>query len=70
MGALCVEGAAMGRSRSVSLVLVVWLVIGVIVAYSHQYMDNLKTIGGVVSALLAIVLWPIVLLGTKIALNV
>ena len=60
----------MGRSRSVSLVLVVWLVIGVIVAYSHQYMDSLKTLGSVVSALLAIVLWPIVLLGTRITLNI
>jgi uncharacterized BrkB/YihY/UPF0761 family membrane protein len=49
---------------------VVWLVIGVIVAASHQYFDNLKSIGGVLSALLAILLWPIILLGTKIVINI
>ncbi len=59
----------MSGRRSVSLVLVVWLVIGVIVAYNHQYLANLKTLGGVLSALLAILLWPLILLGTEITLN-
>jgi uncharacterized BrkB/YihY/UPF0761 family membrane protein len=60
----------MRRGRSVSLGFVVWLVIGVVVAASHQYFDNLKTLGGVLSALLAILLWPIILLGTKIVINI
>jgi hypothetical protein len=47
-----------------------WLVIGVVVAASHQYFDNLKTLGGVLSALLAILPWPIILLGTKIVINI
>jgi hypothetical protein len=49
---------------------VVWVVIGVIVASNHQYLVNLKTLGGILSALLAILLWPLVLLGTKITINI
>jgi uncharacterized BrkB/YihY/UPF0761 family membrane protein len=60
----------MGGRRGVSLVFVVWVVIGVIVAYNNHYFDSLKTLGGVLSALLAILLWPLILLGTKITLNI
>jgi ABC-type anion transport system duplicated permease subunit len=60
-----------GRSgRSVSLGFVVWVVIGVIVASNHQYLVNLKTLGAVLSALLAVLLWPLILLGTKITINI
>jgi hypothetical protein len=59
----------MRRSRGVSLVFVVWVVIGVIVASSHHYFSDLKTLGSVLSALLAILLWPLILLGTKITIN-
>jgi uncharacterized membrane protein YkvI len=41
----------------------VYLVIGVLVAASNDYLERLGTIRAVVSALLAIVLWPLVLLG-------
>jgi hypothetical protein len=58
------------RRRSISLGFVVWLVSGVIVASSHHYLDSLKTLGVVVSALLAILLWPLILLGTKITINI
>jgi hypothetical protein len=58
------------RQRSISLGFVVWVVIGVIVASSHHYLDNLKTLGVVISALLAILLWPLILLGTKITINI
>jgi hypothetical protein len=58
------------RRSSISLGFVVWVVIGVIVASSHQYLDNLKTLGVVISALLAILLWPLILLGTKITINI
>lgn len=46
-----------------SLIGIVYLVIGVLVAVARDYLDNLNDIGGIVSALLAIVLWPLVLLG-------
>jgi len=49
--------------RGPSFLTVVWIVIGVIVAYSHDYFDSLGTIKLIVSAVLAIVLWPLLLLG-------
>ena len=60
----------MHRRRSVSLVPVLWLVIGVLVASNHHYFANLSSFSGVVSALLAVLLWPLVLLGTTITITV
>ena len=45
-----------------SLGFVVWVVIGVIVASNHHYLESLKTFGAVLSAVLAILLWPLILL--------
>jgi hypothetical protein len=42
---------------------VVYLIIGVVVASSHDYLERLGTIRAVISAILAIVLWPLILLG-------
>ena len=63
------ERKSVRRSGFVSLFFVVWLVIGVIVAINHQYFGDLKTLGAVLSALVAILLWPLILLGTKITIN-
>jgi hypothetical protein len=54
------------RGRSVPLVVVIWLLIGAIVAGSHHYFDNLGSVGAVLSAALAIVVWPLILIGVKI----
>jgi hypothetical protein len=54
--------AARTRSRNTSLVALVWLVIGVIVAIQRGYI-TLALIKIIVSAVLAVVLWPLVLLG-------
>ena len=50
------------RRRNISLVVLVWLIIGVVVAIQRSYITVglLKTI---VSAILAVILWPLVLLG-------
>ena len=45
------------------LLILVYVVIGVIVASTHGYLSNLNTIRRLASAVLAIVLWPLVLLG-------
>jgi len=45
------------------LLFVVWIVIGVVVAASKDYLENLDTARRLVSALLAILLWPLLLLG-------
>jgi hypothetical protein len=42
---------------------VIYLVIGVLVAASNDYLERLGTIRALISAILAIVLWPLVLLG-------
>jgi hypothetical protein len=55
--------------RSVPLVVVIYLVIGGIVAGSHHYFDSLGSIGAIVSALLAILLWPLILVGLKINIS-
>jgi membrane associated rhomboid family serine protease len=41
----------------------VYLVIGIAVAATHDYFERLNTIRLILSAVLAIVLWPLVLLG-------
>jgi hypothetical protein len=51
------------RSGIVSLV---YLVVGVIVASSHRYFAHASTLKALLSALLAIVLWPLLLLGVDL----
>jgi hypothetical protein len=48
------------RSRFLSLV---YLVVGIAVAATHDYFEKLDTIRRILSAVLAVVLWPLVLLG-------
>ena len=45
------------------LVVLVWVGIGIAVAATNDYFDNLETWRRILSALLAILLWPLVLLG-------
>jgi uncharacterized membrane protein len=44
----------------------IWLVAGLIVAFVQDYFDNLGTISRIITAVLAILLWPLVLLGFDI----
>jgi hypothetical protein len=46
-----------------SLLSLVYIVIGVAVAASYDYFENLDTLRRVASAVLAIVLWPLLFLG-------
>lgn len=46
---------------------VVYIVIGVVVAANRGYLDNLANLGDILSAGLAILVWPLVLLGVRIA---
>ena len=45
---------------------ILWIVIGVLVARSHHYFVQLNTARQVGSAALAIVLWPLLLLGISL----
>ena len=49
--------------QRISLVGIIYVVIGVAVAASYDYFENLDTARRILSALLAIVLWPLLLLG-------
>jgi len=51
------------------LVLFVYLVVGAIVAATHHYWAHLHTIKLVGSALVATVLWPLVLLGINLHIH-
>jgi len=46
-----------------SFLAVVWIIVGVAVAAQKHYFKHLDTIRLVVSAILAVVLWPLLLLG-------
>jgi hypothetical protein len=48
------------RSSFLSLI---WLIVGIIVAATHDYFERLNTVRLLLSAALAILLWPLVLLG-------
>ena len=49
-----------------SLLGLVYLVIGIIVASTHDYFKNIDTAKRVLSAVLAVILWPLVLLGVNL----
>ena len=47
----------------------VYLVIGIVVAALNDYFDNVGTAMRIVEALLAVLLWPLILLGIDINLR-
>jgi hypothetical protein len=42
---------------------ILWLIVGIIVAATHEYFERLGTVRLLLSAVLAVLLWPLVLLG-------
>ncbi len=48
---------------------IVYLVVGVLVASQHGYLAHLNTVGHLFSAFLAIILWPLVLLGISLTIR-
>ena len=49
--------------RRTTFLLLIYLVIGVVVAYAENYLENVDRTKRLISAVLAIVLWPLVLIG-------
>ena len=49
-----------------NILIIVYLVIGVVVANSHHYFAHLNSLTSVLSALLAVVLWPLILVGVNL----
>jgi hypothetical protein len=51
------------------ILIIVYLVVGVVVANSHHYFVHLNSLTAVLSALLAVLLWPLVLFGISLHLK-
>jgi hypothetical protein len=49
--------------RRTTALLLVYIVIGFVVAYSEDYLKNVDRTKRLISAVLAVVLWPLVLVG-------
>jgi hypothetical protein len=56
-------GVVAGGSRTI------YLVAGGIVAASHHYWSNLHTLRAVLSAILATLLWPLILVGINLHIH-
>jgi hypothetical protein len=52
-----------------SWLFLIYLVAGGIVAATHHYWSNLHTLKAVISALLATVLWPLILIGVNLHIH-
>ena len=49
-----------------SLLTTIYVIAGVVIAASHDYFVNVDTIKEIFSAVLAVVLWPLLLLGINL----
>ena len=54
--------------RQISLGLAVWVIIGVIVAAQHHFLEHLDGLSPILSAVLAVLVWPLVLLKVHVAI--
>jgi hypothetical protein len=52
------------------LLSLIWIGVGLVVAATHHYFQNADTWQRIVSAALAVVLWPLVLLGIDLQIHV
>jgi hypothetical protein len=49
-----------------SLLTTIYLLVGVVVAATHHYFTNVDTVKEIVSAILAVILWPLLFLGISL----
>ena len=63
---ICRIGCDFMRRRGVSVVGVVYLVIGLVVAGTNGYFVSWNIPGNIIEGLAAIVLWPLVLFGVNL----
>jgi hypothetical protein len=48
------------------IVILVYILVGVLIANDHHYLNSVDTLNSVVSAILAVLLWPLVILGVDL----
>ena len=56
----------MSRGFFSSIISFVYLVVGVIIAHSHKYFVHVANLKAIVSAALAVILWPLLLFGVNL----
>jgi len=61
--------ATVGPRFGVGWLLTIYLVAGGIVAATHHYWSNLHTLKAIGSALLATLLWPLILVGINLHIH-
>ena len=54
--------------RQVSLGFVIWLVVGLIIAANHGFLVHLDSLSGILSAVLAVLAWPLLVLDVHVAI--
>lgn len=57
------------RKAVTGLLLLVYIVVGVVVAQSNDYLTGLDSLEAILSAILAVLLWPLVLLGVDLQIG-
>lgn len=55
--------------RGPSLLTIIYLIIGVVVAAENNYLKNIDDIEAIISLLLAVLLWPLVLLDVNLHIS-
>lgn len=61
--------ATAGPRFGVSWFVALYLIIGGIVAATHEYWSNLQTLKAIVSAVVATLLWPLILVGVDLHIH-
>jgi hypothetical protein len=62
--------AGAGYHSAMKLIIaIVYVVIGFVVASTHHYFSHMGSVEGIASAILAVVLWPLVLFGVDLHLG-
>ena len=47
----------------------IWLIVGIILASTHHYFKHVDAIKPIVAAVLAVLLWPLLLLGVNLHIH-
>ncbi len=55
--------------RGISALTLVWVIVGAFVAGNHDYLSDVHTIRAIIAGLLAMFLWPLVLLHVNLHLG-
>jgi hypothetical protein len=48
------------------IIILVYILVGIVIAANHHYFMHLGSVKPIVSAVLAVLLWPLVLLGVNL----